>query len=74
MNGLQVDVRPLRKDGREEPIRWWDAEYDLEATRKLIEMFRTFAPVIKIFFNGPEIPFVGRLTDHDDHFHVELRG
>jgi hypothetical protein len=29
---------------------------------------------LKIFFNGPDIPFVGRLTDHDDHFHVELRG
>jgi hypothetical protein len=69
-----VDVRPLRKDGREEPIRWWDAEYDLEATRKLIDMFRTFASVIKVFFNGPDIPFVGRLTAHDDHFHVELRG
>lgn len=73
-NGLQVDVRPLRKDGLEQPVFYWDREYDKEGTAKLIEMFRTFAPVTLVLFNGPDIPFVKKAKKHDNHFHVELRG
>ncbi|MBW8897634.1 MAG: penicillin-insensitive murein endopeptidase [Massilia sp.] len=74
MNGLQVDIRPLRKDGLEEPVTWMDAQYDQASTIKLIELFRTFAPVTRVFFNAHGIPFVMPLQGHDDHFHVELRG
>jgi hypothetical protein len=74
MNGLQVDIRPLRKDGLEEPVTWMDTQYDQVGTAKLIELFRTFAPVTRVFFNGHGIPFVMPLKEHDDHFHVELRG
>lgn len=74
-NGLQVDVRALRKDGREDPVIWnRHPEYDKEGTAKLIELFRTFAPVTQIFFNDTSIPFVKWLDRHDDHFHVELMG
>ncbi|MTV39472.1 penicillin-insensitive murein endopeptidase [Duganella radicis] len=73
-NGLQVDVRPLRKDGLEEGVIWSDSHYDKEGTKRLIEMFRTFAPVVQIFFNDPNIPFVKKMKNHDNHFHVELRG
>jgi penicillin-insensitive murein endopeptidase len=73
-NGLQVDVRPLRKDGLEHAVSWMDSQYDEAATAKLIELFRTFAPVTRVFFNGRGIPFVLPLSGHDDHFHVELRG
>ena len=51
-----------------------DREYDQEATAKLIELFRTFAPVIVVYFNDPKIPFVKPLIGHNDHFHVGLRG
>jgi murein endopeptidase len=74
MNGLQVDIRPLRKDGLEERVTWMDPLYDNDGTSKLIELFRTFTPVVRVFFNGPGIPFVEPLKGHDDHFHVELRG
>jgi murein endopeptidase len=73
MDGLQVDIRPLRKDGLEEPVTWMDAQYDQAGTAKLIELFRTFAPVDRVFFNAHGIPFVMPLKGHDDHFHVELR-
>lgn len=73
-SGLEVDIRPLRKDGREEPIRWSEPQYDKEGTEKLIALFRTFAPVVKVLFNGPDIPFVTKCAHHDDHFHVKLRG
>lgn len=74
MDGLQVDIRPLRKDGRELPVTWRDSQYDRAGTEKLIELFRVFSPVIRVFFNGPGVPFVIPLKNHDDHFHVELRG
>jgi hypothetical protein len=74
MSGLEVDVRPLRKDGLEAPVRWFDPEYDHDATAALIEVFRFHAPVVLIYFNGPEIQFVTRMAKHDDHFHVKLRG
>lgn len=73
-SGLEVDVRPLRSDGLAKPVRWSEPEYDKEGTAKLIELFRTFAPVVKILFNDPDIPFVTRYAGHDDHFHLKLRG
>lgn len=72
--GLNVDIRPLRKDGREDPVTWRDAAYDQQGTRRLIEMFRTFAPVVSVIFNDPGIAFLAKADKHDDHFHLNLRG
>lgn len=73
-SGLEVDVRPLRKDGLAMGVKWSDTEYDKAATAKLIDIFRIYAPVALIYFNGPDIPFVTTMAKHDDHFHVKLRG
>jgi penicillin-insensitive murein endopeptidase len=73
--GLEVDVRPLRKDGREEGVRWTDTKhYDKDGTAILIGLFRIFAPVVLIYFNDPLVPGVSKMVKHDDHFHVLLRG
>jgi hypothetical protein len=72
--GLQVDMRALRKDGREAPVTWTDLQYDREGTAKLIDLFRTFAPVTLVLFNDTSIPFVKPAEHHDDHFHLELMG
>jgi penicillin-insensitive murein endopeptidase len=74
IDGLQVDVRPLRKDGQEKRVCWWDAEYDLAGTLKMVELFRTFAPVKKVLFNDGRVPFTRPWPDHDHHMHIELRG
>ena len=74
LDGLQVDVRPVRKDGLEKPVTWTDREYDREATAKLIELFRIFTPVKFILFNDTGIAFVKAARRHDDHFHVALIG
>jgi penicillin-insensitive murein endopeptidase len=74
LNGLQADIRPIRKDGLESPVTWNHPQYDRAATAKLIEMFRTFAPVKFILFNDISIPFVKPANHHDDHFHVALIG
>ncbi|MFC0252684.1 hypothetical protein [Massilia consociata] len=74
LDGLQVDVRPIRKDGLEVPVTWKDYQYDRDATAKVIELFRTFAPVKFVLFNDTSIPFVRMAKRHDDHFHVALIG
>ena len=72
--GFEVDVRPLRIDGLELPVSWWDRNYDKNGTLRLIELFRTFASVSVVYFNAPDIPFVKKAKSHDNHFHLELRG
>lgn len=74
-DGLKVDIRPLRKDGLELPVRWTDRKnYDRDATAQVIELFRILAPVKVVYFNDPSIPFVKWVANHDDHFHVALIG
>lgn len=73
MKGLEVDVRPLRTDGRRDPVRYFDSAYDRAATEKLIGIFRSYAPGnLKIFFNDNRIPGVRHQDRHDNHFHFEV--
>lgn len=73
MNGLQVDVRPLRKDGARVPVDYFQSNYDKEATAKLIGLFLAHPLVKKAFFNDTTIPGVLPLAGHNDHFHVDVR-
>lgn len=73
VKGLEVDVRPLRRDGRREGVRYFDTEHDLVATAKLIAMFRSNTPGhMQIFFNDCRIPGVRAREKHDNHFHFEI--
>lgn len=54
-------------------MTWMDSEYDKAGTAKLIELFRKFAPVTKVIFNGRGIPLIVPMQHHDNHFHLELR-
>lgn len=71
--GLEVDVRPLRKDGQRLPVTFTSPAYDLDATKVLIQLFRaaTSYPLL-IFFNDSRIPGVRPLVDHNNHFHVQF--
>ncbi|WP_374584482.1 hypothetical protein [Pseudoduganella sp.] len=73
-NGLQVDIRPIRKDGRHEAVYWYQTDdYDQVATGKLIALFHAYPGVHRILFNDRHAsPFVTPFKDHDHHFHVEL--
>ncbi len=73
-SGLDVDLRPIRKDGQHKPVSWHGKEYDFEATAKLIELFHAYANVKVLYFNDARIPFVVRWPHHDDHFHVTVWG
>jgi hypothetical protein len=71
--GLEVDVRPLRKDGLPVPVYYTDLQYDRAATSRLIELFRTnSAGSIRIFFNDTKILGVTPRQKHDNHFHFQF--
>ena len=71
-SGLDVDIRALRKDGKQLPVKWTDAQYDREATTQLINLFFQSCAVKVIYFNDPKIHRVMRRFKHDDHFHVTI--
>jgi murein endopeptidase len=73
-SGLEVDVRPVRKDGRRLPCSIHDAQYDRAATAKMIDLFRRNATLRFVLFNDLLIPHVTPAKRHSDHFHVQLRG
>lgn len=72
-DGLQVDVRAIRKDGLQLPVTWHDHEYDEEGTGKLIGNFFSNPLIKKVLFNDLRAhPRVRPWPHHDNHFHVAL--
>lgn len=74
--GIDVDVRPLRKDGKNASVTITDPQYDRTTTTELIKLWWKKAPVQAIFFNDPEViqKNLSRFVDgHNNHFHVRLR-
>jgi penicillin-insensitive murein DD-endopeptidase len=71
-SGLEVDIRPLRKDGANTAVTRFAAEYDRDATAKLISLFIVLPDVELVYFNDLSIPHVKKAPHHDDHFHVKL--
>ncbi len=71
-NGLHVDIRPLRKDGKPLGVTALDSQYDKEATKRLIRLFWDSNIVSKIYFGDASIPNVTPLAGHFNHFHVEV--
>ena len=74
--GLDVDVRPMRTDGANEPVNITDAGYDRATTTALIELWWKKAPVQSLFFNDPTVIAAGLsqfVNGHHHHFHVRLR-
>ena len=70
--GLSVDVRPLRRDGNHIGVRYFDQQYDQEATKNLINRFFQTGMVSRVFFNDLSISRVTPLMGHDDHFHIDV--
>jgi peptidoglycan hydrolase-like protein with peptidoglycan-binding domain len=75
--GLDVDLRPVRKDKRQCTLgtTWQGSAYARRGTRLMIEAIRKAAPrrVKEIWFNDPKLVQKGvteHLSGHDDHLHV----
>lgn len=71
--GVDVDVRPMRNDGREGPVTRFQGAYSRDLTRELIREFRAQIPTRLVLFNdlrvGGTLPWPG----HDNHFHFRMR-
>lgn len=73
-DGLQVDVRALRRDGAHAGVSIYQRDlYDKDATARLIGIFRSHPSVRSILFNDSGISGVTPWEGHDDHFHVSIR-
>lgn len=74
--GVDIDVRPMRKDGQNHSVTIDDAEYDRAQTTELIDLWWENAPVQAVFFNDPTV-IAKKLSQfvkgHGNHFHVRLR-
>jgi hypothetical protein len=73
LDGLQVDVRPLRKDGLRVGCTIYKRSYDRAATTRLIGLFNRHPLVTSILFNDGSVPHVQWWNNHHDHFHVQVK-
>lgn len=73
MRGLEIDIRPLRKDGRPMAVRYQDIAYDREATQRLVDVIWQTGMVWRVLFNDPAVSRVLRVPGHDNHLHIDIR-
>lgn len=74
--GIDIDARPMRKDGKNQPVTIEDGEYDRALTTELIDLWWTKAPVQAVFFNDQTViakQLSRAVKGHGNHFHVRLR-
>jgi hypothetical protein len=71
--GTEVDIRPLRKDGKRLPVKITDTQqYDREATRILVDSLRSHLNVATILFDDRKIKGVQWVGGHGNHLHVHM--
>jgi murein endopeptidase len=73
--GLDVDIRPVRGDGREAPTTYQSPDYSRPLTQELVNMIRGngVLPVRFVFFNDPAVNGVSPQAGHDNHLHVRFQ-
>lgn len=72
-HGTDVDLRPLRTDGRPLPVTIHDSAYSREQTELLVRAFLTHGNVKNVLFNDTSIPGVIQWPGHDNHLHVNMK-
>jgi len=74
--GVDLDIRPERKDGLNTQVDIFMDQYDRALTTELINLWWEKAPVTLVYFNDPTV-IAAKLSrhahDHHHHFHVLLR-
>jgi len=71
--GKNVDIRPIRTDGSQEPVSIDDKAYSSEDTKTLVELLIADANVKSILFNDSKIPNVTYYKGHHNHLHVNFK-
>jgi peptidoglycan hydrolase-like protein with peptidoglycan-binding domain len=72
--GIDVDIRPMRKDGKKESVVYQSPDYSRALTQQLVNLIRSngILPVRTILFNDPGVTGVSAYTGHDNHLHVSF--
>lgn len=72
--GVDIDIIPIRNDGREDGVTWRDSTYSRKLTQELVDLFyaNSMVAVDLIFFNDGGIEGVSPWPNHDNHLHVRL--
>jgi murein endopeptidase len=70
--GLNVDIRPVRNDRAESPVRYTDSAYSRSLTQELVNLIHAnpILSVSSILFNDAGVQGVKWYQGHDDHLHV----
>ncbi len=71
--GLDVDIRPLRLDGKRRPVTIGNVNaYSRSRTRALVRLLRAQPNLDLILFNDDQIPGVTFFRGHHNHLHVRF--
>jgi hypothetical protein len=72
--GIDVDVRPLRKDEEEQPVTIDQAAYSRELTQELVDLVdaNPMLAVQFVFFNDSQIQGAQHEDNHDNHLHFRF--
>ena len=71
--GRNIDIRPLRKDGSQEPVAIDNGEYSHEDTALLVTLLNQHKNVRSILFNDNKIKGVSYYKGHHNHLHVNMK-
>jgi hypothetical protein len=71
--GVDVDIRPLRKDKKNEGVAISDAAYSHELTKAMVGYLREDPNVQLILFNDTQIQGVTKADGHHNHLHVRFK-
>lgn len=71
--GTEVDVSPVRSDGRELATAVGASTYSHAWTRRLIDLLRSEVPTDVVLFDDRAIPGVAPWPGHSDHLHLRIR-
>lgn len=75
--GVEVDIRPITNNGREEPTSIHAMNYSHESTKELAQLIKEKFPAATLFFNDERLiglKLTSPLAGHDDHLHLRFPG
>jgi len=72
--GIDVDIRPVTNNGRDEPTTIYSSNYSRALTQELVNRLRSngVATVYSILFNDRQVTGVSPWEGHDNHLHVRF--
>ncbi len=73
--GVDVDMRPIRKDGAASGTTIHQSSYSRDRTKVALSLLRAELSVRNIFFNDARVGNgVSNWPNHDNHFHIRING